>query len=83
MSINPELEKLLADEGYENAREIDGVVCATMRFIYTVGVCYGIDRVGYRGRFCFSNNMDAVAFLFDWDGKTPPVIGEDGCTAIK
>ena len=81
--MNSELEKLLAAEGYENVREIDGMVCATVRFIYTVGVCYGIDSIGYRGRFCFDSQQNAELFLKEWDGVTSPVIGEDGCTAIK
>ena len=71
------------ENGYENVREIDGVVCGTMRFVYTVGVCYGIDETGYRGRFCFDNHLYALLFLNEWDGQTPPIIGEDGCKAIK
>lgn len=81
--MNSEFENLLADEGYTNVREIDGMVCATHRYIYTVGVCYGIDMTGYRGRFCFDSQQNAELFLKDWDGQTMPVIGEDGCTAIK
>ena len=71
------------ENGYENIRVIDGVVCGTFRFIYTVGVCYGIDDVGYSGRFCFDNQLSAKLFLKEWDGETLPVIGEDGCKAIK
>jgi hypothetical protein len=82
MSPNDNLQHA-NENGYENAREIDGVVCGIMRFMYTVGVCYGIDKTGYSGRFCFSSYMDATLFLKEWDGQTPPVIGEDGCTAIK
>ena len=81
--MSPELEQMLIDNGYENIREINGMVCATSRFIFTVGVCYGIDMIGYKGRFCFDNYAFAQLFLEEWDGVTPPVIGEDGCTAIK
>lgn len=81
--MSPELEKLLIENNYENVREIDGMVCAISRFMFTVGVCYGIDLTGYRGRFCFDSYQNAELFLKEWDGKTPPVIGEDGCTAIK
>jgi hypothetical protein len=83
MSLNAELRTQLFVNGYQNMCEIDGMVCATMRFIYTVGVCYGIDSTGYRGRFCFESYQCAELFLKDWDGKTLPVIGEDGCKAIK
>ena len=71
------------DNEYENVREIDGVVYGIRRFMYTVGVCGGIDETGYSGRFCFSSHMNATLFLMNWDGHTLPVIGEDGCTAIK
>jgi len=81
--MTPELEQLLINNGYKNFREIDGMVCATLRFIFTVGVCYGLDESGCRGRFCFENQLFAELFLKEWDGITPPVVGEDGCTAIK
>jgi hypothetical protein len=81
--MNSEFEKFLTEEGYTNVRVIDGVICATLRFIYTVGVCYGLDSTGYRGRFCFDSQQNAELFLKDWDGVSLPVIGEDGCTAIK
>lgn len=45
--MNSEFEKFLTEEGYTNVRVIDGVICATLRFIYTVGVCYGLDSTGY------------------------------------
>jgi hypothetical protein len=73
----------LHGQGYTEIRLIDGEFCGLMRFIFTTGVCYGLDPTGYRGRFCFDNHMDASMFLKDWDGETPPVIGKDGCTAIK
>lgn len=76
-------EQAATDNGYKNIRVIDGVVCGTMRFMFTVGVCIGIDDVGYSGRFCFNTQMEADLFLAEWDGQTMPVIGEDGCTAIK
>ena len=53
------------------------------RFMYTCGVCYGLDETGYRGRFCFDSMQNARFFLHEWDGQTLPVVGEDGCTAIK
>ena len=81
--MSPDLEQMLVDNGYQNIREIDGMVCAAMRFIFTVGVCYGIDQTGYRGRFCFDTYQNAMLFLDEWDGRTIPVVGEDGCTAIK
>lgn len=80
--FGPTLEAALAN-GYRSTRVIDGMVCAVMRMIFTTGVFYGLDEVGYRGRFCFDTKQNAELFLKDWDGKTVPTIGEDGCTAIK
>lgn len=70
--------------GYARLRFVpDRGVCGILRFIYTVGVCYGLDETGYAGRFCFDTAQNAALFLQNWDGETLPVIGEDGCTAIK
>jgi hypothetical protein len=70
--------------GYEHVREIDGLgFVGLSRFIFTVGVLWGLDESGYKGRFCFDTHMDAELFLREWDGTTYPVVGEDGCTAIK
>jgi hypothetical protein len=71
------------DNGYTYVMEKDGMVYGLYRFIYTIGVCYGINETGYDGRFCFDSALNALLFIKEWDGKTKPVVGEDGCTAIK
>jgi len=81
--IDPVEQLVLAGHGYTNLRKVNGLVCGIMRFIYTVGVCYGLDETGYVGRYCFDTHQNAALFLGEWDGKVLPVIGEDGCTAIK
>jgi hypothetical protein len=78
-----ELEAFAAGMGYENLRWINGNLCGLYRFLFTVGVVYGIGEVCYDGRFCFSNKLDAALFLAEWDGKSIPTVGEDACTAIK
>ena len=77
------LEQTLTENGYEEIRIINGMVCGIHRFIYTCGVCYGLDDTGYVGRYCFDSAGYASLFLRDWDGLTTPEIGVDGCTAIK
>ena len=78
------LEEELAAMGYMELREVEGWgMCGISRFIYTCGVCYGMDATGMRGRFCFDTYQNASLFLRDWDGKTLPEVGIDGCTAIK
>lgn len=58
-------------------------ICGILRQIYTIGVFYGLDEHGYKGRFCFDTELNALLFLKDWDGVTLPEIGVDGCKAIK
>ena len=82
--MNPEIELALKNNQYENVREvIPGFICATHRFLFTCGVCCGLDETGYTNRFCFDTMQNAELFLKDWDGNTVPVVGEDGCKAIK
>lgn len=69
---------------YESLKNIDGNLCGLMQMLFTVGVMYGIDEQGnYHGRFCFDTYQNAELFLQDWDGHTLPVVGEDGCKAVK
>jgi len=78
--------KLLAEleyHGYKNIRFVNMQFCGIMRMVYTVGVFYGLDEYGRRGRFCFDTEQNAELFLADWDGETPPVVGVDGCKAVK
>ena len=61
----------------------NGFLCCVGRFLYTWGVLVDIDMEGCWGRFCFDTQANAVLFLKEWNGYTFPVVGEDGCTAIK
>lgn len=79
-----ELLTILKENGYTNIWHIENRGwCATQRFIFTWGVCFGLDKTGYKGRYCFADQCSAEGFLLNWDGITVPVVGEDGCTAIK
>lgn len=70
--------------GYTHIQQIEGRGwCAINRFIYTHGVLFGMDRTFIKGRYCFQDQCGAEGFLLDWDGITVPVVGVDGCTAIK
>lgn len=85
MTTTPEtLDMILTRNGYKELREvIPGYWCGIHRFMYTCGVCCGLDETGYLNRFCFDTWQNASLFLKDWDGHTPPEVGIDGCTAIK
>ncbi len=63
----------LQAEGYWNLREVPGRgICGTYRFMFTFGVCWGIDNSGYRGRWCFATRQEAETALADWDGEGDP-----------
>lgn len=66
----------LETEGYFNLKVIEGRgICGLYEFIYTVGLCYGLDQIGYYGRYCYPKNIasDAVLALTIWDGNNDPL----------
>jgi hypothetical protein len=69
--------------GYIDVKKRGGEFFAISRFIYTYGVLINITEYGYSGRFCFDNLQNAQLFYNDWDFESQPVVGLDGCTAIK
>ncbi len=63
----------LLENGYSNIREIEGRgTCGVMRFLFTVGLCYGLDEWGYKGRYCFPSKSEAIEALNSWDGNGDP-----------
>ena len=82
--VNRTIKTFLKSQHYTNITILeDDNVCAIMASLFTWDVCYGVDYEGCKGRFCFNNLVDARKFLKEWDGVTHPVVGENGCTAIK
>lgn len=47
-------------------------VCAISKFIYTYGLCWGLDESGYKGRWCYETKQDALDALRLWDGIDDP-----------
>lgn len=67
--MKEELEK----QGYTHLREVEGRGwCGLFNFIFTVGLCYGLDESGYRGRYCYPDSLDAKQALKEWDGIGDP-----------
>jgi hypothetical protein len=65
-------EKIIA-LGYEHPRQLpDGRWIAMGRLLYTTGLFVGIDRVGYKTRFCYETAPDCFAALQLWNGKGDP-----------
>lgn len=68
------LIKLLELEGYRDIREIPNRgLCGIRPFLYTSGLCYGLNEHGYDGRFCYTTYMEARVALELWDGGENPV----------
>ena len=67
------LINFLKDQGYYNLREVPGRgICGLHRFIFTVGLIYGLDKYGYKGRWCYAGNLEARKALEEWDGVGDP-----------
>jgi len=76
MKLTEEFKERLESEGYMHLREVEGRgICGLMKFIFTVGLVYGIDQIGYKGRWCYPNEKaaDAVYAFGIWDGKSDPM----------
>jgi hypothetical protein len=68
-----DLKSYLETEGYYEIREIPGIgLCGLRKFIFTTGLVIGMDEDRYYGRYCYSNEVDALKALNEWDGKEDP-----------
>lgn len=70
-------DELTAEEiialGYDVPRQLpDGRWIAVHRMLYTTGLFVGLDRCGYKTRFCYENFGDAVHAALTWDGNGDP-----------
>lgn len=71
--IDDELHFALEGHGYTDLRVVPGKgIAGLLRFAYTYGLVYGLDEVGYRGRYCFEHRADALAALESWSGEGDP-----------
>ncbi len=77
------IEAALEYHGYRNIRFVNNQFCGIMRQIYTVAVFYGLDDQGNKGMIHFDTDQHAVEFLAAWDGETMPIVGANGCKAVK
>jgi hypothetical protein len=59
--------KLIFNDGYFHLRDIPGRgICGLRKFVFTVGLCYGLDETGYVGRYCFSEISEAMGAIDQW-----------------
>ncbi len=68
-----ELAALMEVEGYTHVRVLPtGEAAALYRFLFTTGLCAGLNESGYRIRYCFARHGDAELALLTWDGLGDP-----------
>ena len=72
---NKELKRQLTVDGYKVIREITGRgLCGLREFVFTIGLCYGLDKNGCTARYCYAKEDvgHAVMAISIWDGKDHP-----------
>ena len=62
---------------------IGNKVYALQPFLFTYGVLLDLTTLSYKGRYCFGSLTEAKVFWNDFDGSQVPIVGVNGCTAIK
>lgn len=73
VGVDEALLTLLAGFGYSDLRVLPtGEVAGLRGFLFTSGLVVGLDRAGYRTRYCFEHREDALAALAGWDGQGDP-----------
>lgn len=65
--------QLIHAHGYFHLREIPyRGICGLSYMAFTVGLFYGLDRTGYKGRYCFDNLREAMDAIDAWKGPGDP-----------
>lgn len=85
MKLTPEIQKILAADGYVALREIDGVICGLQPFMYTVGLMVNIhmedvfdkEYSTYEYRFCYPHEkaQEAILALSVYKYGEDPILG--------
>lgn len=74
---NSKLIEKLQSEGYYNIRYIKGKgLCGLREFVFTIGLCYGLEENSYAGRYCYPKHKaiyDSEIALTTWNGQGDPI----------
>ena len=73
--LDEEHVKYYTDMGYGMPVKLDGEIVALGPFLYTVGIVVGMDETGYKHRFCYPSQGEAMIALLAWigsDDEEPP-----------
>lgn len=52
--------------GYVCCCKIHGKAVGLSQFLYTVGICVGMDETGYEHRFCYEDAPEAFSAMLNW-----------------
>lgn len=67
------LKDELIDMGYSKVRlTSSGEWIGVTNMLFTAGLCVGLDRIGYRTRFCYPDRASAELAASKWDGFGDP-----------
>lgn len=64
--LGPEQRKFYEDMGYACVARFRGQIIGLRPFIFTVGICVGIDETGYQYRFCYDHAGLAMVAMIEW-----------------
>jgi hypothetical protein len=68
-----ELIKALTLDGYYNFRLLPNYgLCCLKKYAFTTGLVIGLSKHSYFGRYCFTNEQEAMDSLKEWNGDGDP-----------
>ncbi len=67
--LSEEHAKFYTDMGYGMPIKVDGEIVALGPFLFTVGIIVGMDETGYRCRYCYDTEHEAMIGLLSWIGS--------------
>ena len=63
----------LTEQGYTNLKHIENKgICGILVHNNVIGLCYGITIEDYEGMYVYSNQIDAIKALKNWNGIGNP-----------
>lgn len=74
MNTTEQIAELCRDMGYSEVRTINGLICGILPYVFTWGLCVGVNEYGLQYRYCYKDRADAVDAIRTWGGdpEVPP-----------
>jgi hypothetical protein len=80
-----DMKRFLEKQGFVSVKQLkNGEWIGISRMLYTWGLCVGLDKFGYKKRYCYERLSDAVGAVLLYEGEGDPdgpwikVKGEEG-----